>query len=252
VPGPSNWQNSQQPPDFQQPAVANPSQPYYSAPNFTSRPLVPDPASNPFLRVAGQQQWIPPPQPNSDLLTELTKLQALFAHNQHTVNEQILAKLDSPAPTTGSSGALKVADIGTFEVIDMPDPANAILFIDNIRDAVKQYGEARTLLAIKRCCNNAVSQGWLTSLDEKDRDELIISADAWFRLLRRDFMPEPAALEVRAKAEVFKWSQYRSPAKSVSDKIRLLRIAGIVNHDPGVYEVHQGFSQCPELQIPLT
>jgi hypothetical protein len=65
-------------------------------------------------------------------------------------------------------------------------------------------------------------------------------------------MPKLADLEAKAKEEVFKWSQNRTPAQYVSDKIKLLRIAGITNPDAVVYELHKGFSRCPEIQIPLT
>jgi hypothetical protein len=107
---------------------------------------------------------------------------------------------------------LKASDIGLFEPTEIPDAAAAMLFIDNINDAVKQYGEDRVLLIMKRCCSNAVALSWLTSLDEADRNELLISIPAWERLLRRDFMPKLADLEAKAKDEVFKWSQQRLPS----------------------------------------
>jgi hypothetical protein len=148
--------------------------------------------------------------------------------------------------------ALKASDIGLFEPAAQPDAAAAILFIDNFNDAVKQYGEERVLLVMKRCCNNAVALSWLTSLSEDDPNGLIISIAKWERLLRRDFMPKLADLEARARDETFKWSQNRTPTQYISDKIKLLKIAGITHPDKVVYELHRGFHRCPELQIPLT
>jgi hypothetical protein len=186
-------------------------------------------------------------RPDPDLLTEMARLQFAFASNQHAVNEQILNSLTAANPAF----KLKAADIGLFEPAGMPDAAAAILFIDNINDAVKQYGAERVLLVLKRCCNNAVVLSWLTGLDEADRNELLVSIPAWERLLRRDFMPKRSTLEHNARNETFKWSQSRTPSQYVSDKIKLLRIAGIVDPDSVVYEVHRGFDRCPELQIPL-
>jgi hypothetical protein len=190
----------------------------------------------------------PPRQrPDPDLLTEMARLQFAFASNQHAVNEQILNSLAA----ANQAFKLKAADIGLFEPAGMPDAAAAILFIDNINDAVKQYSAERVLLVLKRCCNNAVVLSLLTGLDEADRNELFVSIPAWERLLRRDFMPKRSTLEHNARSETFKWSQSRTPSQYVSDKIKLLRIAGIVEPDSVVYEVHRGFDRCPELQIPL-
>jgi transposase InsO family protein len=267
-PGPSNWQAAQQAAARPNPYVTGQPLQHPPPPQFF-QPANPPPdlATNPFLRVPHQPQRLEqtmaiptrtePPQGNADLLTELTRLQALFASNQHAVNQQILDRLTAPAHAVAMQGPrtlppIKASDVGTFNPTSMPDAAAAILFIDKIQDAVKQYGEDRTLLVLKRCCNNDIASSWLTGLDAQDRDALITSAEAWERLLRRDFMPKLADLEAKAKEEVFKWSQNRTPSQYVSDKIKLLRIAGITNPDAVVYELHKGFSRCPELQIPLT
>jgi hypothetical protein len=230
-PGPSNWQNSGCQAGLfpSQATVVNPPA---------------QPATHPHFQVP---QWPAPDNPNTNLLAELARLQFAFASNQHAVNEQILNSLAAE----NQAFKLKAADIGLFEPAGMPDAAAAILFIDNINDAVKQYGAERVLLVLKRCCNNAVVLSWLTGLDEADRNELLVSIPAWERLLRRDFMPKRSTLEHNARNETFKWSQSRTPSQYVSDKIKLLRIAGIVDPDSVVYEVHRGFDRCPELQIPL-
>jgi hypothetical protein len=174
----------------------------------------------------------------------------LFASNQHSVNEQILHRL---APNAGRHlPALKTSDIDLFEPVAQPDAAAAILFIDTFNDAVRQYGEDRVLLIMKRCCNNAVALSCLTSVSEDDCNGLITSIAEWERLLRRDFIPKLADLETRARDETFKWSQNRTPTQYVSDKIKLLKIASITDPDKGVYELHRGFHRCSELQISLT
>jgi hypothetical protein len=259
-PGPSNWQNPR--PQPAQSGFFNPQPPqnvFSTQPTQAARfnPPDPRPAPPPRPRASAYPhfqvpQWTAPPQPNTELLTELTRLQALFAANQHAVNEQLLARTAEPRKTARDFTTLKAADIGLFEPDAQPDPAAAMLFIDHIHDAVKQYGAERVLLVLKRCCNNKVALHWLTSLSEAHRDELITSVPAWERLLRRDFMPKPADLEERAKEEVFKWSQQRMPTQYVTEKIRLLRMAGITNPDDVVYQVHKGFHRCPEIQIPLT
>jgi hypothetical protein len=205
-------------------------------------------------RIFQSPQWnLPataPANPNTELLAELARLQTLFAANQHAVNKQVLNRL------TQHNGcqlpALKASDIGLFEPVAQPDAAAAILFIDNFNNAVKQYGEDRVLLVMKRCCSNAVALSWLTSLSDDNRNGLIFSIAEWERLLRRDFMPKLADLEARARDETLKWSQNRTPTHYISDKIKLLKIAGITHPDKVVYELHRGFHRCPELQIPLT
>jgi hypothetical protein len=246
APGPSDWQSTGRRPGPSlfpsQAAAVNPpgllgAQPaagLFSAPRTA--------AFEPTTQTA-------PNQPNTDLLAELARLQTLFATNQHAVNEQLLTRLQ---PAARQLPALKASDIGLFEPVSQPDPAAAILFIDNFNDAVKQYGESRVLLVMKRCCSNAAALSWLTGLSEEDRNGLLVSIAEWERLLRRDFMPNRAELETRAVEETFKWSQSRTPAQYVSDKIKLLKIAGITHPDKVVYELHRGFHRCPELQIPLT
>jgi hypothetical protein len=193
-----------------------------------------------------------PGNPNTDLLAELARLQTLFTANQHAVNEQLLNRL----PVTQNAGrylpALKASDIGLFEPAAQPNTSAAILFIDNFNDAVKQYGEDRVLLIMKRCCGNAVALSWLTSLSEDDRNGLLVSIAEWECLLRRDFMPQLADLKTAAKEEISKWSQNRTPTQYVWDKIKFLKIAGIMDPDKVVYELHRSFHRCPELQIPLT
>jgi hypothetical protein len=225
-------QHNQQPP-----APAYQPSGLYPATQFsTYQP--PDLASNPFLRVPGQPQYTVPPAiaTRAVLLTEISQLQVLFARNQHAVNQQILDRLTAPAHAVAAQGprplpCIKASDVGMFNPTSVPEAAAAILFIDKIHDAVKQYGEDRTLLVLKRCCNNDIASSWLTGLDAQDWDALITSAEAWERLLRRDFMPNVADLEAKAKEEVFKWSQSRTPSQYVSDKIKLLRISRITNPD---------------------
>jgi hypothetical protein len=140
----------------------------------------------------------------------MARLQTLFAANQHAVNQQLLNGATASQDHGKRLPALKASDIGLFELADIPDAAAAMLFIDNINDAVKQYGQDRVLLIMKRCCTNTVALSWLTSLDEADRNELLISIPAWEQLFRRDFMPKLADLEAKAKDEIFKWSQQRT------------------------------------------
>jgi hypothetical protein len=249
VPDQQGWQPPQQPP-YQQPPQQPPGQhPPYHPPPPAQLPLFQQPLS----QQPPQQQ--PPPPSQTDILTELAQLQAFFARNQHAVNERLLGALadrdPGGAPRGPTLAALKASDIGMFEPTAVPDPDAAIVFLDNIRDAVRQYGEERVMLVMKRCCTNAVALGWLTGLELEDRDELITSAAAWDRLIRRDFMPDAEELEAKARDDLFKWSQGRSASQYVTDKIRLLRIAGITNPDAVVHELHKGFRLCPELKMHL-
>jgi hypothetical protein len=115
---------------------------------------------------------------NTDLLAELASLQMLFAANQHAINQQLLTPMAAPPDAGRRLPPLKASDMKLFEPSDIPDAAAAMLSIDNINDAVKQYGEDRVRLIMKRCCSNAVALSWLSSLSEADRNELLISIPA--------------------------------------------------------------------------
>jgi hypothetical protein len=181
-------------------------------------------------------------QYQTNLLEQLTQLQIRLAND----------RLDA-RPNAGPRGPtnLKPADIGYFEPKAMPDSEAAINFIENFNDAVIHYGEASTLAVLRKCCHNDIARAWVASLKDVDRTGIARSTWHWETVLRRDFMPRPTQLYAAARAELFKWTQGRSPSEYVIHKIRLLKAAGITDDDQVVQEVHDGFAKCPELQIPL-
>jgi hypothetical protein len=181
-------------------------------------------------------------QYQTNLLEQLTQLQIRLAND----------RLDA-RPNAGPRGPtnLKPADIGYFEPKAMPDSEAAINFIQNFKDAVIHYGEASTLAVLRKCCHNDIARAWVASLKDVDRTGIARSIWHWESVLRRDFMPRPTQLYAAARAELFKWTQGRSPSEYVIHKIRLLKAAGITDDDQVVQEVHDGFAKCPELQIPL-
>ena len=88
---------------------------------------------------------------------------------------------------------------------------------------------------------------WRSSLSDEDRDELRLSVRGWKRLLKRDFFPRPGVLIIKANREVFSWKQGRTPLDYVTEKLRLLRLAGVKDENQLVEEVHQGFAEAPDL-----
>jgi hypothetical protein len=189
-----------------------------------------------------QEQPMAHQQYQTNLLEQLAQLQIRLAND----------RLD-PRPNTGprSPSNLKPADIGYFEPNAMPDSEAAINFIENIKDAVIHYGETSTLAVLRKCCHNDIARAWVASLKDADRTGIARSTWHWETVLRRDFMPRPAQLYATARSELFKWTQGRSPSEYVAHKIRLLKAAGITGDDQVVQEIHDGFAQCPEIQIPL-
>jgi len=67
-------------------------------------------------------------------------------------------------------------------------------------------------------------------------------------VLRRDFLPRLAVLEIQANREQFRWTQARKPSEYVAKKVRLLRMAGVNDEKRLVEEIHAGFTHAPELQ----
>jgi hypothetical protein len=146
---------------------------------------------------------------------------------------------------------LTAADVGIFNPTAMPDHLPAMQFIDDFTDAVAYYGEDATRQVLRRCCAGPIARTWLTSLDDVDRQALRSSTRDWERLIRRDFMPPKDIMEGIARAEKYDWTQARTPAEYFTHKLALLRIAGIVDQDRVVREVHRGFTGAPQLQFSI-
>jgi hypothetical protein len=180
------------------------------------------------------------------VLTETARLLMMFAASQKSTNELLLLRA-----AVGADVPLKPREIGLFEPTRMPDSLAAIHFIDDFTTAAIYYGEEATRKVLRRCCANTVARSWIAGLDDGDRLALQVSTHAWERLIRRDFFPSRGIREDQARAEKFKWTQNRTPAEYVTSKLTLLRIAGITDHDRVIWEIHDGFKSCPEIQIPL-
>jgi hypothetical protein len=190
--------------------------------------------------VSDTDEPAPPPTRdyNTSLLEELTRLNMTLARNQGRNGER-------------GAGGLKPSDVGLFEPKAVPDSVAAMDFIDDFRGSARHYGEERTLAVLRKCCKNTIARAWLAGSNDVDRRGQTTSLDHWEEILRRDLMPRPTQRYASAKAEVFKWTQNRSPAEYVTHKIRLLRLAGVTNEDLVVEEIHAGFAQCTEMHIPL-
>jgi hypothetical protein len=145
---------------------------------------------------------------------------------------------------------LKPEEVGLFEPTSMPDTLAAMNFINNFTNMAAWYGEECTLRVLRRCCTDKIARTWLSSLSDDDRAALL-STQGWERLIRRDFMLRRGILACQARAETFKWTQGRTPSVYATFKMKLLRNAGITNPDVVVREIHNGFAQCPELQLHL-
>jgi hypothetical protein len=215
-------------------------------------PQPPRPAPAPIPPPTGPA--LPQPGTNQDrtddMFRRLAEFQLTMAQNTQTTHQQLLRGQQSLMQGTRGQ-ALKPDDIGKFEPAQLPDPAAAMGFIDNFNKAVTYCGEDRVLQLMPRCCANDLAKDWLIGLDQDDQDALTRGTPSWERLIRRDFMPRQGILAAKARAETFKWSQNRTPTEYVTQKMKLFRMAGETNQDLLVEEVHEGFSRCPELHVPL-
>jgi len=146
---------------------------------------------------------------------------------------------------------LKHGDVATFEPRSQSDADSASRFIDCIRDAVAHYGEPRTRAVLLRCCKGSVAEDWIAGVSDHDRVLLRMSCNNWITILERDFMPYLASRLSAARAETFHWNLGRTPAEYVAKKLRLLRMANIVEDDEVVGELHCGFAAAPNLHLHL-
>jgi hypothetical protein len=201
---------------------------------------------------SGTDTTEPPPSPpqsyHTTLLEQLTRFHMDYVHNQARNDERILHHLPQ---NKGMGSVLKATDVGIFEPKAMPDSEAAMDFIDNFRGAAIHYGEEWTMADLRKCCKNKIAHDWLAGMKEYDSIGLSQSLDHWERLLCRDFMPRSTQLYAEAKAEVFKWTQNRSPAEYITHKLRLLRLTGVTEESLVVEELHAGFARCTEMHIPL-
>jgi hypothetical protein len=184
---------------------------------------------------------------NDDIFTELARVQNLLATSERTLQEGLhRIAVDAERDQI----RLKPEEVGLFEPTSMPDTLAAMNFIDNFTNMAAWYGEECTSRVLRRCCTNKIARTWLSSLSDDDRAALQ-STQGWERLIRRDFMPRRGILACQARAETFKWTQGRTPSVYATFKMKLLRNAGITDPDVVVREIHNGFAQCPELQLHL-
>ena len=124
-------------------------------------------------------------------------------------------------------------------------------FIDCIRDTVAHYGEPHTRAVLRCCCQGSVAEDWIAGVSDDDRALLRMNCSNWTAILERDFMPFLASRLSMARAEVFRWNQGRTPAEYVAKKLRLLRMANVVQDDEVVEELHRGFAATPNLHLHL-
>ena len=156
-----------------------------------------------------------------------------------------------PAPPAFQLAAsrthLKPDMVGYFEPKNMEDYRSAYNFVDAIDTTVTFEGDAATAAVLQRCLKGECAVNWRSSLSDEDKVAMRASTVAWKRCIIRDFYPRPGVLLVKANREVFRWNQNRSPLEYVTEKLRLLRLAGIRDENHLVEEVHNGFSETPEL-----
>lgn len=147
--------------------------------------------------------------------------------------------------------SLDPEDVCIFKPTEMPDLMVARDFIDGIRDAVSNYGEASTLAVLPRCCQSTVARRWVMGMTDLEKLQRRDSTDFWIRKLREDFFPPPEILKLEAWKEHFTWDQGRSPVEYATNKTALLRMAGETNEDTIVTAIHKGFIAESTLYLAL-
>lgn len=178
---------------------------------------------------------------------KLTQRLADLAQRPPETGERVQGDQPTAPPTAPPEREFSINVIGKFEPSTIPDPDSAYIFIESIRDAVAQFGKLRTRGTLRQFLNSPTAREWYLGLGDKERLELLGSTASWCRVLKRDFMPRAAVLEMQAGKERFRWSQGRRPSEYAAKKVRLLRMAGITAAARVIEEVHAGFVTAPEI-----
>ena len=150
-------------------------------------------------------------------------------------------------PPAAYRSNLKPDMVCYFEPKNMEDYRSACNFVDAIDTCVTFEGDAATAAVLQRCLKGECAVNWRSSLSDQDKYEMRIGTEAWKRCIIRDFYPRQGILLIKANREVFRWNQNRTPLEYVTEKLRLLRLAGIRDENQLVEEVHNGFAETPEL-----
>ncbi|KAI5839167.1 hypothetical protein DFP73DRAFT_598804 [Morchella snyderi] len=145
--------------------------------------------------------------------------------------------------------SLKPDSFGYFNPTKIPDAEAAYRFIDSIQDGVTVYGELSTRAVLRRCVKGTIADNWYFGLAQEEKELLTTDTSHWVQLLRRDFMPRAAILEIDAQKEKFTYAQGRSASEYVTRKILLCKIAGITNENLQVEMIHKGLSEATELLL---
>jgi len=191
----------------------------------------------------------------NDVARQMANLALTLTCNQTTVQAEVAGLRNTAAnprpPGEPYGPTLRPADVATFKPRSQSDSVAASRFIDCIRDAVAHYGEPRTRAVLRCCCKGPVAEDWIAGVSDHDRALLRMDCSNWTDILERDFMPYLASRLAAARAETFRWSQGRTPAKYVAKKLRLLRMANIAEDDEVVEKLHRGFAAAPNLHLHL-
>ncbi|KAI5837260.1 hypothetical protein DFP73DRAFT_601244 [Morchella snyderi] len=143
--------------------------------------------------------------------------------------------------------SLEPDTFGYFSPIKIPDAEAPYRFIDAIQDGVTVYGDLSTRAVLRRCIKGTIANNWYFGLAQEEKELLTISTTHWVELLRRDFMPRVAILEIDIQKEKFSYSQGRSASEYVNRKIPLCKIAEITNENLQVEMIHKMLSEATEL-----
>ena len=166
--------------------------------------------------------------------------------------EQFREMMDKRQPDANST-TLKPSEVYLFKPTSQRDDRSARIFIERITDATHIYQSQPQKLALllPRCLDNEIAHVWYSALTDYEKSTLTDSLNAWITILKRDFMGTTAELRSSADKECFRWSQGRTPAEYVNEKVSKLRMAGMTSEPELVQHVYEGFSGTPELQISL-
>jgi hypothetical protein len=148
---------------------------------------------------------------------------------------------------------LKPSEVYLFKPTSRQDDKSARIFMERIRDAKKVYKShpEKLVLLLPRCLDNDIAHTWYTALSDLEKDEMAAAPANWENTLRRDFMGTDTQLRLAADREHFRWSQGRTPAEYVDEKVGKLRLAGMASDDNIVERIYDGFYATPPLQAAL-
>jgi len=118
----------------------------------------------------------------ANLALAMDRRQEAADRRQETVPNELVSIRDART-NLATAPALKPGDIATFAPRNQSNSDAVSRFIYSIHDAVSHYGEQRTRVLLRRCCEGTAAEDWLAGMSDHDCIQLRASCRNWVAML---------------------------------------------------------------------